>query len=82
MEAVGPIFRDRWLAPMRREAAQFRQDFPVLLDRVAAEAGASAVWAGRQLCEALVALECILPSEDFWSERVALQALMAPAYSS
>jgi len=82
MEDVGPIFRARWLAAMRREAAQFREAFADLLDAIAAEEGTTAVWAGRQLAEALAALACILPDEDFSAEQIALQAVTAPAYSS
>jgi glycosyltransferase involved in cell wall biosynthesis len=82
MEDVGPIFRARWLAAMRREAVQFRQVFTGLLEVVAAEHGACAVWAGRQVAEALTALASILPDEDISAEQIALQAVTASAYSS
>ncbi len=75
MQSVPPIFRARWLPMMRNEAAHFRTALPDLLDRLAAEHGVAAAWAGRQIADALNALESLVPAADFSPERSAVEAL-------
>ncbi len=75
MQSVPPIFRARWLPMMRQEAAHFRAALPDLLDRLAAEHGVVAPWAGRQIADALNALSALVPEADFSPERSAVEAL-------
>lgn len=75
MQSVPPIFRSRWLPMMRLEAERFRTLLPDLLDKLAAEHGIAALWAGRQLSDALAALHALIPEADFGAERIAAGAL-------
>ncbi len=77
MDDVPAIFRARWLPMMRQEAARFRTHLPMLLDRARGTPGAASLWAARQVGEALLALQTILPDEDFTSERIMLHACSA-----
>ena len=73
MADVPPIFRARWLPMMRQEAARFRADLPELMDRITAEDDVASLWAGRQMAEALSAVQTILPEDDFAAERIMVQ---------
>ena len=77
MDDVPRLFRARWLPMMRQEAIRFRAALPALTDRLAAERGVAALWAGRQVIETLTALQALVPDEDFTSERIIVQALAA-----
>ena len=77
MQSVPPIFRARWLPMMRQEADRFRATLPDLLDRLASEHGIAALWAARQITEALTAVNAMLPEADFAQESHAVAALSA-----
>ena len=77
MQSVPPLFRARWLPMMRREADHFRIVLPDLLDRLAAEHGTAAIWAGRQITDALTVLHALVPEADFGPDRSAVEALSA-----
>ncbi len=62
---VPGIFRARWLAHLRHEAAVLRAELPGLLARMAREDALTAGWMARGLSDALRAVEAILPEEDF-----------------
>ncbi len=74
MADVPPIFRARWLPMMRQEAARFRSGLPALMDRITDEGDVAVLWAGRQMTDALTALQALLPEEDFATERIMVQA--------
>ena len=75
MDSVAPIFRQRWLPMMRREAARFRHDLPSLLDILAQQRGAALPWAANQLAAPLAALRTVLPEEDFADDLLAIHAV-------
>jgi|GEM_PF-2265003 len=77
MEAVPRIFRARWLPMMRQEAARFDHDFPELLAVALSERGVAAPWALRQLLDALIALETMLPEAGFAERRIETMAMLA-----
>ena len=71
MEDVPAIFRHRWLPLLRQEAARFRAALPALTARADAERGVAALWARRQLTDAMAAIEMILPEEHFATQSMA-----------
>ena len=65
--AVPEIFRARWLAPMRREAAALRAALPALYERAMRQDPWPGRWMRRGLDDLLHAVGLILPEETFES---------------
>jgi glycosyltransferase involved in cell wall biosynthesis len=65
MELAVQVFRARWLPLMRREAASFRSELPTFMTTLGRQDDVVGNWMARHLTEALIAIETILPEEDF-----------------
>lgn len=65
MRMAPEIFRARWMAPMRREAAALRAALPTLYNEANCQAAWRASWMRRGLDDLLHAVEMILPEEHF-----------------
>jgi hypothetical protein len=77
MELAVQVFRARWLPLLRREAASFRSELPALMAMLANQDGVAAPWMARQLGAALIAIETILPEEDFSLAQLEIATLAA-----
>jgi glycosyltransferase involved in cell wall biosynthesis len=77
MELAVQVFRARWLPLMRREAASFRSLLPGLMAALAQQDAVVAGWMARQLTDALIAIETILPEEDFTVAHLEIATLAA-----
>ena len=62
---------------MRREAASFRSLLPGLMAALAQQDAVVAGWMARQLTDALIAIETILPEEDFTVAHLEIATLAA-----
>ena len=82
MAAVAPIFRARWLAAMRREAAIFKELAAARTERLATAEPTARLWGARQISGVLDAIQMIVPEEDVSSERLALYALIDDAQTT
>ena len=71
------VFRARWLGLMQREAAALRAQLPTLMAALAEQDGAAAGWMARQLTDALMAVETMLPEEDFTLAHLEIATLAA-----
>ena len=75
MRGAAAIFRARWLAGMRQEAARLRAELPDLLGRLAEAESLPGQWIARGLADAVRAVETILPDEDFTTIHLEIAAL-------
>lgn len=75
MNHAAVIFRARWLAGMRCEALRLRADLPELLAMLAAPEPLLVQWRARTLCDAIRAVETILPDEDFTAAQIEIAAM-------
>jgi glycosyltransferase involved in cell wall biosynthesis len=69
------IFGARWGPLLRQEAMAFRALLPALLGGLAGQQGASAVWLGQSLIEAISAITAVLPDEAFTQAHLEIAAL-------
>jgi len=76
---VAPIFRARWLAPMRREALALRAALPDLIERIREADFVEAQLACAELAHAMHASQALVPEIDMAPLRIELAALAAPA---
>ena len=65
MRAVPGVYRQRWLAPMLREAEALRADMPALLDRMERSDRVVAHWQAHNIGECVLAAQTIVPEVDF-----------------
>ena len=77
MQLAVQVFRARWLPLMRREAAAFRSQLPGLMATLVQQDRVVAGWMARHLSEALIAIETILPEEDFSIAQLEIATLTA-----
>jgi hypothetical protein len=73
------VFRARWLAALRREAAALRADLPALIARLAALDATTRHWHAGALAGAVRGVETILEDEDFTAEQLEIAALAGAA---
>ncbi|MEO8714364.1 MAG: hypothetical protein ABI369_05070, partial [Acetobacteraceae bacterium] len=72
---VAPIFRARWLASMRHEAAAFRAVLPGLIGQVQEADPMEAHLASGELARAMHASEALVPEVDLTAMRIELAAV-------
>ena len=77
MELAVQVFRARWLPLLLREAAVFRTQLPGLMATLAQQDRVVAGWMARHLTETLIAIETILPEEDFTIAHLEITTLTA-----
>jgi hypothetical protein len=75
MQHAADIFRARWLGGMRHEASRLRADLPGLLAMLAGAEPVLVQWRARTLCDAIRAVETILPDEDFTAAQIEVAAM-------
>jgi glycosyltransferase involved in cell wall biosynthesis len=75
MADAADIFRRRWPAGLRQEAATLRADLPELLAGLSHPDPMLARWRARTLGDAIRGVEAILPDEDFTAAQLEIAAL-------
>jgi glycosyltransferase involved in cell wall biosynthesis len=80
MRLAVEVFRARWLAPMRDEAATLRAHLPALIARLARLDATIMHWHARALAEVVRGVETILHDEDFTAEQLEIAALAGDAH--
>ncbi len=75
MRSVPDIFRARWLALFKREAADLRAALPGLLERIATAEPMAGAWLTHSVAEVLLAAQTMLPEAGFSADLLSLAAL-------